>query len=728
MTRRRALVFSSATVSQIVALGVGLALVVVALRGGMPSDRVNPATPGTGFTDLLGVPAATFVALVSWVLVWRNYRQLTFSAVIAVIPALAVLSLMHSQVVWASLVGCMVLAGASATGASTAVCARSGRALNVVVYALILASAVVAALGIREYAGEVALHNPTWRVFSTFATPNFLAGYLCMTVPLAAAAFLATGDRMVALLAGFSLALETSALLLTGSRFGLVCLVVGLTVFGSYAVRAGALRGRTRRRTLALMLVAVLALAAGVRPVLHRLANTGLESYSTQFREYTWRGALRMALAHPIFGTGIGSFDAAYPRYALVGYTEHAHNSYLQLADEIGIPGAVLFTAWVAVLLVKTLKTDWRRYQAASVPGPPSVRAARGPAPNAHQSRPPGAGGSGVTLDLEILKAGVVGGLAGALLRNCFDSDLYVPANAFTFAVLCGVMAGFAGWRPAATVSIVLRWIGIAASACAAVFCVMVAGGRVEALRGMGLLRSADAFGAAQYLSAAAAWDPLNPDYRLSLAEVYEMQGDLHSAGEQYQAAIRLADIGKCHYRYARFLERAHDLPGAIGQFERARTLEPLNLQNLLALAEVYEADGRRAAAELVYRQIAALYRAPVGRVRALPELVNWEFGAAYAALGRYEAAAGDPKRAEADYRQAVQILEEYWQRRNLQIVQVEVRPEVLRSVADRYRAALQGWEHSLRALGRTEEASAAAAMRARLERELAAQNRAQFP
>lgn len=721
MTRAR---LSSMKVD-IAAIAVSASVMVAGLRGGMPGDRVNPAAPGTGVTDLVGVPLAVLLALGAGLLLLRGYRRPTVFALIAVVPLLAVLSLTQSRYEWASLTACTVLAGAFAAGAGAAAVTRNVRGSSVVAGALVVVPAIVAALGIREYAGQVAQHNLTWRVFSTFATPNFLAGYLCMAVPVAAAMMLAAADRLVALLAGFALVLEVAALLLTGSRFGLVCLVVALAVFGAFALKAGALTGPTRLRALSLVAAGVLASAAGIRPVLHRLGNVGLESYSTQFREYTWRGALRMAVANPILGTGIGTFDTAYPRYALVSYTEHAHNSYLQIADEIGIPAALLFAGWMAMAVASTVRARWRPWDADPPREPGGTKSKQRNRGSGQEALGTSAGRS-IPVDFEMLKAGVLGAVAGALLRNTFDSDLYVPANAFAFAVLCGLMAGFAargpeaaasrGWRSAE----LLRWSAGLAGAAAGILCIMIAAGRVQALLGTKALVGGDALLALQRLRAASGWDPLNPNYRLAEAQVLEGLGDTASAGREYQAAVRLADIGKCHYRYARFLEGMHDLNGAIREFERARSLEPLNLQNLLALAEAYEAANRPGDALMVYQRMADLYHEPVGRVRALPELVNWEFGAAYAALGRHYARIGALEQAEANYRQAVDIFREYWDRRTLQIVQVEVRPGVLRSVAERYRAALAGWEQTLRALGRSAAASEASGLRKRLEKDLA--------
>ena len=60
------------------------------------------------------------------------------------------------------------------------------------------------------------------------------------------------------------------------------------------------------------------------------------------FRKWTWIGTVRMVRANPLLGTGIGSFPIAYGRYSETAFTNHAHNSYLQWAGEVGIPGGLL--------------------------------------------------------------------------------------------------------------------------------------------------------------------------------------------------------------------------------------------------------------------------------------------------------------------------------------------------------------------------------------------------
>ena len=55
-----------------------------------------------------------------------------------------------------------------------------------------------------------------------------------------------------------------------------------------------------------------------------------------------------MARANLLTGTGIGSYETAYPRYATTAFTAHAHNSFLQWTAETGLPGAILLLTVLA--------------------------------------------------------------------------------------------------------------------------------------------------------------------------------------------------------------------------------------------------------------------------------------------------------------------------------------------------------------------------------------------
>jgi hypothetical protein len=58
-----------------------------------------------------------------------------------------------------------------------------------------------------------------------------------------------------------------------------------------------------------------------------------------------WKAGLRMIAAHPLDGVGIGNFKVLMPRYvdSDVKNDTIAHNSYLEVAAEMGIPQLLIF-------------------------------------------------------------------------------------------------------------------------------------------------------------------------------------------------------------------------------------------------------------------------------------------------------------------------------------------------------------------------------------------------
>ncbi len=124
-----------------------------------------------------------------------------------------------------------------------------------------------------------------------------------------------------------------------------------------------------------------------------------------------YRIALDMIAARPWLGTGLGSFDAAFPAWrsealGMFGIWEQAHSSPLELAVEMGIPvTVVVLAAWLAVM-----RRLWMR---------------------AWQSR----GGS--------LQTGFACVALLGTLHSCIDFSLQLPGFAAFFAAICGLGAGF---------------------------------------------------------------------------------------------------------------------------------------------------------------------------------------------------------------------------------------------------------------------------------------------
>ena len=149
------------------------------------------------------------------------------------------------------------------------------------------------------------------------------------------------------------------ALVFSRSRMGVISFVVACVTVPSLAhllrPESQAVPGGRRAGwgipVLSAVLVAVYVIVIGVTPAFERFANlwTDLETG----RLPIWRAAIAMALDHPVFGHGWGSFDLLVDGYRTTPTgldTSYAHNDYLQVFAETGLVG-LSFLVWLLALL-----------------------------------------------------------------------------------------------------------------------------------------------------------------------------------------------------------------------------------------------------------------------------------------------------------------------------------------------------------------------------------------
>ena len=201
--------------------------------------------------------------------------------------------------------------------------------------------------------------EPGYRTQGPFFSPNFAAGFLGLCVPLALERVrlaekngprIAWGVLVVALL---------GAVAATGSRSALVIVAVGAGVsvgLSALQKRPGFLRPLATLGA-GLIVAALMGFALGPKPLAARAAGAGQEQ-SNEFRKWTWKGTLNMAKESPILGEGPGTFPYLYPKHALVGKTDLAHSSYLQLAAEQGFPALLFALGALGLALLAGLKSQ----------------------------------------------------------------------------------------------------------------------------------------------------------------------------------------------------------------------------------------------------------------------------------------------------------------------------------------------------------------------------------
>lgn len=157
----------------------------------------------------------------------------------------------------------------------------------------------------------------------------------------------------------FAAAMMGIALIATGSRGGMISLVAEvafLVMIGGvrrqHGAETGARGSRVRsalvRAGLALGLVLALiggALIFGGEEALSRMVGTVNSEDPTTGRAHFWGVTLEIIRAHPVVGSGLGSYGLAYTQYDSrngLYRLEQAHNDFLQTMSDAGIVGVGL--------------------------------------------------------------------------------------------------------------------------------------------------------------------------------------------------------------------------------------------------------------------------------------------------------------------------------------------------------------------------------------------------
>jgi len=242
--------------------------------------------------------------------------------------------------------------------------ATSAKAFRIIVWSFLIGSIVTA--GYSIVTGGYAASGRLSALFD----PNYFAARLIGAILIALFIALTTSSNRVRGAAAAVFLVDTIAFALTQSRGGIVGLAAAL-------VAAVAVAGAARPRVLAATL-ALVALGAGYYVLAAPAHISG--SFSTSLsgasagRSDEWRIALRVFENHPLSGVGLGNYPVVEPSYStqtvnlnFVRYIVNdqlvAHNSYLEIAAELGIAGLALFLAIVispAVLAGRALSSAAR--------------------------------------------------------------------------------------------------------------------------------------------------------------------------------------------------------------------------------------------------------------------------------------------------------------------------------------------------------------------------------
>jgi O-antigen ligase len=520
--------------------------------------------------------------------------------------------------------------------------------------AITVGNSIAAGIGLQDYLFHLRGHQPQWREFGT-STPDFFAGQLIMTFPIAFSLFLGAKsgkEKIFWLPYLLAVLLQLAVIPTTGSRFALISLTVGIAVtlaLLTLTVRRGmSLPIDTRTRLIALGIVAILGVLVVAKPILFRLKSSTLktQAHSGDFRTWTWKGTVRLIEADPALGAGPGTFVYAYPKRAYVGFTRHAHNAYLQTAADLGTPALLLMLAGFGLIYLKGI--DALKVVTAATQDLPIDKKRK-----SRTSKEPSRSESDILdqitlVDDKFLMMGLLGGLAAALVQNLIDSDWFTFASGITLFTMLGLVAGLSPLQDRFLSERRIKLPLVAVTAAAAVLTSFLFFAEFEEQTG-------------NYLAATHA-NPLNATYQFAVTKhIYEPVGDENSVEKTLIAACRLAPDSVGYRRLGDFYMATRRPNAALKCYHLSLLYDPHYVPVLVQIAQILHDSGDVDAALGYYQRVADLETGPDGSVRAIPEVSETGFADADAAIGEYLLADRRPQQSVIYLKRATDGCEAYF-------------------------------------------------------------------
>ncbi len=191
-----------------------------------------------------------------------------------------------------------------------------------------------------------------------FVYRNQFAAFLEPALGLAIAA--AIGDRRRPFLWVLIAAALFASVIAGGSRAGSAICLGLLILLPVFAYVRGVISSRSLIRVAVLGTASAFALVAvaGWQTIWDRLQ----EPHPYSLRADLNRSSLAMVRDRPVAGFGLGTWSAAYPRYALYDdgtFVNQAHDDWAQWAVEGGVPLFLLMVAMVAMLVPSAARSLW---------------------------------------------------------------------------------------------------------------------------------------------------------------------------------------------------------------------------------------------------------------------------------------------------------------------------------------------------------------------------------
>ena len=292
---------------------------------------------------------------------------------------------------------------------------RTERELKSLAWFLVSLGFIVSLFGIIQYLtfnGKLywfVVPDQNGGAFGPFVYHNHFAGFVELVAPFGLA-LIFSGRTPKGQLPALSLftVVPIAALVLSGSRGGITSFLLEVALL-TLLLGVRKERGKRLLKAATLLIVTgVLLVWLGIGSTVQRFEQLFGSDGPANGRLALSRDAWQIFVHHPWIGTGLGTFETAYPRYASFYdglRLDHAHNDYFELLASTGLIGGVFGLAFVAVLF-------WFGYA--------NLRSAQNPGGRAFYGS-------------------ALAACAGILLHSFVDFNLHLPSNALLFLIYAGL-------------------------------------------------------------------------------------------------------------------------------------------------------------------------------------------------------------------------------------------------------------------------------------------------
>ena len=223
---------------------------------------------------------------------------------------------------------------------------------------------------IRKNETHLMVYMIEQRLTGTFKMPNDLGAYLALSLPFVMGYFVASWRRhtkqkppiWIILVLGAVVAVMGANLVLTLTRAAWVSTIIATVFLGVYFIvialrKLEPVHGLWKRILLgSTIIIVLLSLSLFLVPQHIKARFQTMIEHPIGFmgeRPQWWQISLELTRKYPLTGIGLGRFRYEYqtsgpPEQYNIPY--HAHNIYLHIAVEHGIPSLVLFL-WIVVII-----------------------------------------------------------------------------------------------------------------------------------------------------------------------------------------------------------------------------------------------------------------------------------------------------------------------------------------------------------------------------------------